>query len=128
MRVRGSLSITKDLTLPLIGGTTPSKGLRYRMQRVICNGVITDTSLDLNLTYPDKGALVTHNGAVYFSLVNKASGSSYPILYMETTNSDALTQEQRDAINLANSPSITNPFVTLGDLQSNFLSLEWLET
>jgi hypothetical protein len=22
--------------------------------------------LDLNLTYPDKGALVTHNGAVYF--------------------------------------------------------------
>jgi hypothetical protein len=84
--------------------------------------------LDLNLTYPDKGALVTHNGAVYFSLVNKASGSSYPILYMETTNSDALTQEQRDAINLANGPSITNPFVTLGDLQSNFLSLEWLET
>jgi hypothetical protein len=24
--------------------------------------------LDLNLTYPDKGALVTHNGAVYFLL------------------------------------------------------------
>jgi hypothetical protein len=47
------------------------------MQRVICNGVITDIlPLDLNLTYPDKGALVTH-GAVYFSLVNKASGSSY---------------------------------------------------
>jgi hypothetical protein len=47
---------------------------------------------------------------------------------METTNrSDALTQEQRDAINLANSPSITNPFVTLGDLLI-FLSLEWLET
>jgi hypothetical protein len=43
---------------------------------------------------------------------------------METTNrSDALTQEQRDAINLANSPSITNPFVTLGDLQSNFSEL-----
>jgi hypothetical protein len=42
---------------------------------------------------------------------------------METTNrSDALTQEQRDAINLANSPSITNPFVTLG-LQSNFSEL-----
>jgi hypothetical protein len=34
-----------------------------------------------------------------------------------------LTQEQRDAINLANSPSITNPFVTLGDLQSNFSEL-----
>jgi hypothetical protein len=33
---------------------------------------------------------------------------------METLiGSDALTQEQRDAINLANSPSITNPFVTL---------------
>jgi phage terminase Nu1 subunit (DNA packaging protein) len=31
---------------------------------------------------------------------------------METLRSDALTQEQRDAINLANSP-ITNPFVTL---------------
>jgi hypothetical protein len=42
---------------------------------------------------------------------------------METANgSDALTQEQRDAINLANSPSITNPFVTL-DLQSNFSEL-----
>jgi hypothetical protein len=27
MRVRGSLSITKDLTLPNPGGTTPSKGL-----------------------------------------------------------------------------------------------------
>jgi hypothetical protein len=46
------------------------------MQRVICNGVITDTSMDLNLTYPDKGALVTIT-VVYFSLVNKASGSSY---------------------------------------------------
>jgi hypothetical protein len=33
-----------------------------------------------------------------------------------------LTQEQRDAINLANSPSITN-LVTLGDLQSNFSEL-----
>jgi hypothetical protein len=84
--------------------------------------------LDLNLTYPDKGALVTHNGAVYFSLVNKASGSSYSIpIWKRLIGSDALTQE-RDAINLANSPSITNPFVTLGDLQSNFLSLEWLET
>jgi hypothetical protein len=40
---------------------------------------------------------------------------------METLiGSDALTQEQRDAINLANSPSITNPF---GDLQSNFSEL-----
>jgi hypothetical protein len=49
-------------------------------------GYLLILPLDLNLTYPDKGALVTHNGAVYFSLVNKASGSSYPILYMETTN------------------------------------------
>jgi hypothetical protein len=79
--------------------------------------------LDLNLTYPDK-ALVTHNGAVYFSLVNKASGSSYQsYIWKRLIGSDALTQEQRDAINLANSPSITNPFVTLGDLQSNFSEL-----
>jgi hypothetical protein len=35
---------------------------------------------------------------------------------------DALTQEQRDAINLANSPSITNPFVTRRS-ESNFSEL-----
>jgi hypothetical protein len=62
----------------------------------------------------------------FIFLCKKASGSSYSNPYMETTNrSDALTQEQRDAINLANSPSITNPFVTLGDLQSNFLRNGW---
>jgi hypothetical protein len=44
-------------------------------------------------------------------------------LWKRLIGSDALTQEQRDAINLANSPSITNPFVTLGDLQSNFSEL-----
>jgi hypothetical protein len=55
MRVRGSLSITKDLTLPNPGGTTPSKGLvALSDAEVICNGVIYYTSLDLNLTYPDK--------------------------------------------------------------------------
>jgi hypothetical protein len=44
-------------------------------------------------------------------------------IWKRLIGSDALTQEQRDAINLANSPSITNPFVTLGDLQSNFLEM-----
>jgi hypothetical protein len=44
-------------------------------------------------------------------------------IWKRLIGSDALTQEQRDAINLANSPSITNPFVTLGDLQSNFSEL-----
>jgi hypothetical protein len=67
MRVRGSLSITKDLTLPNPGGTTPSKGL----VAIGCRGnlqCLLILLLDLNLTYPDKGALVTHNGAVYFLL------------------------------------------------------------
>jgi hypothetical protein len=88
MRVRGSLSITKDLTLPNPGGTTPSKGL-VALSDAEGNlqwGNLLILPLDLNLTYPDKGALVTHNGAVYFSLVNKASGSSYSNPYMETTN------------------------------------------
>jgi hypothetical protein len=40
--------------------------------------------LDLNLTYPDKGALVTHNGAVYFSQIK--SGSSYSNSYIWKTN------------------------------------------
>jgi hypothetical protein len=70
MRVRGSLSITKDLTLPNPGGTTPSKGL-VALSDAEGNlqwGNLLILPLDLNLTYPDKGALVTHNGAVYFFL------------------------------------------------------------
>jgi hypothetical protein len=56
MRVRGSLSITKDLTLPNPGGTTPSKGLvALSDAEGNLQWVITDTSMDLNLTYPDKG-------------------------------------------------------------------------
>jgi hypothetical protein len=127
MRVRGSLSITKDLTLPNPGGTTPSKGL-VALSDAEGNlqwGNLLILPLDLNCIQIRGRLLITVR---FISLVNKASGSSYSNLYMETTNgSDALTQEQRDAINLANSPSITNPFVTRRS-ESNFLSLEWLET
>jgi hypothetical protein len=60
MRVRGSLSITKDLTLPNPGGTT-SLGL-VALSDAEGNlqwGNLLILPLDLNLTYPDKGALVT---------------------------------------------------------------------
>jgi hypothetical protein len=56
MRVRGSLSITKDLTLPNPGGTTPSKGLvAIGCRGYLQWGNLLILPLDLNLTYPDKG-------------------------------------------------------------------------
>jgi hypothetical protein len=79
MRVRGSLSITKDLTPLNPGGTTPSKGLVALSDAGNLQWGNLLIPIDLNLTYPDKGALVTHNGWFIF-LVN----AFYPI-HMETT-------------------------------------------
>jgi hypothetical protein len=60
-------------------------------------------------------------------VTRKLSVSLCVFIVRRFIGSDALTQEQRDAINLA-SPSITNPFVTLKICKVIFLSLEWLET
>jgi hypothetical protein len=57
MRVRGSLSITKDLTLPNPGGTTLLKGLvaLSDAEGNLLQWELLILPLDLNLTYPDKG-------------------------------------------------------------------------
>jgi hypothetical protein len=127
MQVRGSLAITRDLTLSNPGGTAPAKGLvaLSDSQGNVRWGHLLILPLDVAYTYPDKGTLVIHMGKIFYSLVNKAKGTSLanPYIWKEITSTDSLTKDQMDAIENASAPSAQNPFVTLGDLQNNTTEL-----
>jgi hypothetical protein len=126
MQIRGSLVVTKDLTLNNPGGTAPSKGLVALSDAdgKVHWGHLVLLPLDQYYTYPDKGTLVTHMGRVYYSLVNRARGGSILNRYIwKEITVEQLSQDQLDAMNQADNPSYQNPIVTLGELQSNLSSL-----
>ena len=127
MQIRGSLVVTKDLTLKNTGGTAPSKGLVALSDAdgKVRWGHLVLLPLDQFYTYPDKGTLVTHMGRVYYSLVNKAKGNYILNRYIwKEITIEQLSQDQLDAMNNASNPSESNPIVTLGELQSNLSSLK----
>lgn len=130
MKVRGSLIVGKDLTLPNPNGTAPSKGLVAVSD---ANGKVKWSHLvilplDVLFTYPDKGSLVIHTGKVYYSLVNRARGLDFenPYVWKELNKDgvDALTQNQLDAIYAANFPSTENPFLTLQALLESLSDIQ----
>jgi len=126
MQIRGSLVVTKDLTLNNPGGTAPSKGLVALSDAdgKVHWGHLVLLPLDQYYTYPDKGTLVTYMGRVYYSLVNRARGGSILNKYIwKEITLEQLSQDQLDAMNQADEPSYQNPIVTLGELQSNLSSL-----
>lgn len=84
MKVRGSLKISKDLTLLNPGQTLPEEGLVALSDALgkVRWGHVMILPLDLFYTYPDKGTLVSHEGKVYYSLVKRAKGRSFENTYV----------------------------------------------
>jgi hypothetical protein len=124
MKVRGTLTITKNLVLPGPNGTVGAQGLV----------AISDSTgslywgrsyvLDVNesLTYR-KGVMVMVGQEVHIAIDADAPGALplNPLFWLNLGDSSGgteLTQAQLDAINGANSASGSNPFATLADVNN----------
>lgn len=124
MKIRGSLTITKGLTLPSPGGLTPLAGrvaLSDATGKVLWGNLAMPT-LDLGAVYSKKGTLVIYQNKVFYSLVDNASGNAYQdtLKWRELTaaGDGVLTEDQINALNGANNPSSSNPFMTLADIKN----------
>lgn len=124
MKIRGSLLVTKGVKLVNPGDTLPEAGLAAisDSEGNVSWGHVVVLPLDLDYIYPLAGALATHLGKIYYSIVANASGASFGniAVWTEVAGADGtvLTQAQIDAINAAAEPSASNPFATMAAVQN----------
>lgn len=130
-KIRGSLHVAKNLQLPEPLGTSPQQG-KIAVSDEHGNifwGHISVLALTAEV-YPKAGTLVIHQGALYFSLVDTASGQDIENTekWMKSGGQDGtlLTSAQVAALDGASNPGSGNPFATIGDIQ-NF-SIEGSDT
>lgn len=124
MKVRGTLTVTKNLIIPAPNGTVAKEGLiavsdingSLSWKRLIIAEVVNTE------TYA-KGSLVMDGENMYFAKADDAPGTTplnteYWTELAEGGAGITLTQDQLDAITNSKSPSAGNPFATVGDLNN----------